>query len=165
MGRPSGSSGTVTGWEERGPEWRGFASGGAKLLFALGDQASLRLCVTEAAIDAMSLGALEGLRPDTLYLSTGGGWSPATTEMLFALATRPRAEIVAASDNSAGRYLCRAAQGACGRCRGRLRAASAPARGLERGSEAKGEKEMEERGDSENCRMPAVRLKGEAPPG
>jgi uncharacterized protein DUF3991/Toprim domain-containing protein len=94
------SSGTVTGWEERGPVWRGFASGGAKLLFALGGETSLRLCITEAAIDAMSLGALEGLRPDTLYLSTAGGWSPTTTQMVFALARRPGTEIVAASDNN-----------------------------------------------------------------
>jgi len=93
-------SGTVTGWEERGPDWRGFATGGAKLLFALGGETSLRLCITEAAIDAMSLGALEGLRPDTLYLSTAGGWSPTTTQMVFALARRPGTEIVAASDNN-----------------------------------------------------------------
>ena len=28
-------AGLVTGWEERGPEWRGFATGGAKVLFRL----------------------------------------------------------------------------------------------------------------------------------
>jgi hypothetical protein len=27
------AAGIVTGWEERGPEWRGFATGGAKVLF------------------------------------------------------------------------------------------------------------------------------------
>lgn len=47
--------GVVTGWEERGPEWRGFSTGGAKVLFRFGPCDALRLCVTEAAIDAMSL--------------------------------------------------------------------------------------------------------------
>jgi len=49
--------GVVIGWEERGPQWRGFSTGGAKLLFRLGSPDGLRLCVTEAAIDAMSLRA------------------------------------------------------------------------------------------------------------
>ena len=46
--------------------------------FPHGPARSEQICVTEAAIDAMSLAAIEGLRPDTLYVSTGGGWSPAT---------------------------------------------------------------------------------------
>lgn len=91
---------TVTGWEERGPDWRGFATGGAKVLFRFGRPDALRLCVTEAAIDAMSLAALEGIRADTLYLSTGGGWSPATDAALRALAGKPGAELVAATDNN-----------------------------------------------------------------
>ncbi|CDX12141.1 conserved hypothetical protein [Mesorhizobium plurifarium] len=94
------SKGTVTGWEERGPDWRGFATGGAKVLFRLGSPDALRLCVTEAAIDAMSLAALEGFRPDSIYLSTGGGWSPATDAALRALAARPGVELVAATDNN-----------------------------------------------------------------
>ncbi|WP_336510020.1 DUF3991 and TOPRIM domain-containing protein [Agrobacterium tumefaciens] len=65
--------GAVTGWEERGPDWRGFSSGGSKILFRLGSSNALRLCVTEAAIDAMSLASFEGLREGSLYLSTGGG--------------------------------------------------------------------------------------------
>ncbi len=93
--------GAVTGWEERGPNWRGFASGGAKVLFRLGRPDALRLCVTEAAIDAMSLAAIEGLREGSLYLSPGGGWSPATAEALRVLAVRPGAQIVAATDANA----------------------------------------------------------------
>ena len=93
--------GIVTGWEERGPDWRGFATGGAKVLFRLGRPEALRLCVTEAAIDAMSLAALEGLRVDTLYLSTGGGWSPATDAAIRALADKTGAQLVAATDNNA----------------------------------------------------------------
>jgi hypothetical protein len=95
--------GIVTGWEERGPAWRGFSTGGAKMLFRLGAPEGLRLCVTEAAIDAMSLAAIEGLRDGSLYLSTGGGWSPATQAALQTLAARPGAKLVAATDaNSQG---------------------------------------------------------------
>ncbi|MHB1101847.1 MAG: DUF3991 and toprim domain-containing protein [Devosia sp.] len=94
------ADGALTGWEERGPDWRGFATGGAKVLFRLGRHDALRLCVTEAAIDAMSLATLEGLRSDTLYLSTGGGWSPAADETMRALVVRPHVELVAATDNN-----------------------------------------------------------------
>ncbi|RUV50029.1 DUF3991 domain-containing protein, partial [Mesorhizobium sp. M5C.F.Ca.IN.020.29.1.1] len=94
------ADGAVTGWEERGPDWRGFATGGAKVLFRLGRPDALRLCVTEAAIDAMSLAALEALRADTLYLSTGGGWSPATDAAIRLVAKRSEARLVAATDNN-----------------------------------------------------------------
>lgn len=93
--------GAVTGWEERGPEWRGFSTGGAKVLFRFGPVRALRLCVTEAAIDAMSLAALERGRPDSLYLSTGGGWSPATEEAIRALSARDGVLLAAATDNNA----------------------------------------------------------------
>lgn len=96
----SDSVGVITGWEERGPSWRGFATGGAKLLFRLGTADCLRICVTEAALDAMSLAALEELRDDTLYISTGGGWAPATQTAIRALAGRANAVIVAATDNN-----------------------------------------------------------------
>lgn len=91
----------VTGWEERGPDWRGFANGGAKILFRLGAGDGLRLVVTEAAIDAMSLASLEGLREGSLYLSTGSGWSPATEADVRALASRPNAVLIAATDANA----------------------------------------------------------------
>ncbi|CAN7655718.1 DUF3991 and toprim domain-containing protein [Pararhizobium sp. LjRoot238] len=97
------NAGVVTGWEARGPQYRGFASGGTKVLFRIGLDTALRLAVTEAAIDAMSLAAIEGLRDGTLYLSTGGGWSPATQAALRELASRPDARLVAATDaNSQG---------------------------------------------------------------
>ena len=93
----------VVGWEERGSDWRGFSTGGSKVLFRFGPSDASRLCVTEAAIDAMSLAALEGLRAGTLYLSTGGGWSPATDAALADLAARPGSNLVAATDaNSQG---------------------------------------------------------------
>jgi Protein of unknown function (DUF3991)/Toprim-like len=96
----SDSGGVITGWEERGPSWRGFATGGAKELFRLGASGCLRICVTEAAVDAMSLAALEELRDDTLYVSTGGGWAPATEDAIRALAGRANAVIIAATDNN-----------------------------------------------------------------
>lgn len=97
------SNSRVVGWEERGSEWRGFSTGGSKVLFRFGPGDASRLCVTEAAIDAMSLAALEGSRAETLYLSTGGGWSPATDAALATLAARPGSNLVAATDaNSQG---------------------------------------------------------------
>lgn len=94
----SNCDGKVVGWEERGADWRGFATGGSKILFRFGSLNGNRICVTEAAIDAMSLAAIEGLRDDTLYLSTGGGWSPATDTALLTLAERPCTRLVAATD-------------------------------------------------------------------
>ncbi|WP_313523007.1 DUF3991 and toprim domain-containing protein [Shinella sp.] len=91
-------AGDVCGWEERGPEWRGFSTGGSKTLFRLGPRDGVRLCVTEAAIDAMSLAAFESLRDGSQYLSTGGGWSPLTDAALRTLASRPGVTLVAATD-------------------------------------------------------------------
>ncbi len=95
----------VVGWMGRAgtrvPEWRGFSTGGSKVLFRLGAPDALRLCVTEAAIDAMSLAAIEGLQDDTLYVSTGGGWSPRTEAALITLLARPNALLVCATDANA----------------------------------------------------------------
>ncbi len=52
------SAGALTGWEERGPAWRGFATDGGKELFRFGSEECERICITEAAIDAMSLAAM-----------------------------------------------------------------------------------------------------------
>lgn len=118
--RHENAAGAVIGWEERGPEWRGFATGGAKELFRFGAADALRACVTEAAIDAMSLAAIEKMRADTLYLSTGGGWSPATAVAIGRLAVRPGTMLVAATDNNtqgevyAERLEAIAAEAACG---------------------------------------------------
>ncbi len=92
--------GVLIGWEERGPQWRGFATGGAKELFRFGPAAASRVCVTEAAIDAMSLAAIQVLRPDTLFVSTGGGWSPASEDAIRDLAMRADSRLVAATDNN-----------------------------------------------------------------
>jgi Toprim domain-containing protein len=44
-----------------------------------------RLVLSEAAIDALSLAAIENLRGDTLYAVTGGGMGPGTIAALEAL--------------------------------------------------------------------------------
>lgn len=93
-------TGAVIGWEERGPDWRGFSKGGAKTLFRFGKADARRICVTEAAIDALSLAAIEQTRSDTLYVSTGGGWSPLTAHALETLASEEGAWLVAATDNN-----------------------------------------------------------------
>lgn len=157
---------TVTGWEERGPDWRGFATGGAKVLFRLGPVDGPRVCVTEAAIDAMSLAALEEQRPDTRYLSTGGGWSPASSEALLGLAVRADALLVAATDNNAqgesfaARLEALAADAGCGfvRLRPELEDWNEDLKAKRRRKDGREE-------ERDGCRMPAVRLKGEAPPG
>ena len=48
----------------------------------------------------MSLAAIEVLRSDTLYVSTGGGWSPATDQAIRSFARRADARLVAATDNN-----------------------------------------------------------------
>jgi hypothetical protein len=92
----------LAGWEERGEHWSGFASGGTKLLFQFGSAGSARVCVTEAAIDALSPAALEGPRPDTLYVSTAGGWSPLTKTAVCALAMDDRLLVAATDHDSQG---------------------------------------------------------------
>ncbi len=157
--------GVVTGWEERGPEWRGFSTGGAKVLFRLGPLNALRLCVTEAAIDAMSLAVQEQARLDSLYLSTGGGWSPATEAAIRALSMRHGAELVAATDNNeqGDRYAGRleTIAGEVGSGFVRLRPVE-----VDWNSELKARAGKEgERRREPDCRMAAGRVKGKASPG
>lgn len=69
-----------------------------EVLFRFGAPDATRMCVTEAAIDAMSLAAIEGMWEGTLYLSTGGGWSPTTEAALRELLSRQNAQLIAATD-------------------------------------------------------------------
>ncbi|WP_246765514.1 DUF3991 and TOPRIM domain-containing protein [Aminobacter sp. SR38] len=158
--------GVVTGWEERGPDWRGFATGGSKVLFRFGPIGALRLCVTEAAIDAMSLAAFEGAREGSQYLSTGGGWSPATDAALRMLAARPAARLVAATDaNDQGETFACARHRRCGRLR--LAASDAAGRGLERRAQGAGEGKEDVERERSGRGLPHARrrVKGEASPG
>ena len=101
--------GCVCHVEARGPDWKRALVGGTKTLFTFGriSNATRRLAVTEAPIDALSLAALEACRPETLYIATGGRMGPGTIAaletLLAQLAAFPGAQLVAATDaNAAG---------------------------------------------------------------
>jgi hypothetical protein len=103
--------GNLTGFEMRGPDYRGFSPGGDKTLFRLPGRlptssvALTRLVVAEAPIDAMSVAAIEHLRADTLYVATTGGIGPGTITALerqmWVLAMEERGEVVIATDADA----------------------------------------------------------------
>jgi hypothetical protein len=88
----------------RGPAWRSFSAGGDKTLFRLsgGPGRLSRVTVCEAAIDALSLAAIETCRFDTLYTATAGGMGPATIvalhQLLQGLAREPVGTLIAATD-------------------------------------------------------------------
>jgi len=157
-------AGMITGWEERGREWRGFSTGGSKLLFRFGPADAPRLCVTEAAIDAISLASLERARPDSLYLSTGGGWSLATDTAIRALATAAGALLVAATDNNcqgesyADRLKAMAVAIGCGF--ERLRPTQVDWNAELQAGTAKKQEEPQGRQEELGCRTPAGGLKG-----
>jgi hypothetical protein len=68
-------AGSIAHVDVRGPTYKGSLTGGAKSLFHLPPSARSfpRLVLAEAAIDALSVAAVEGLRADTLYAASGGG--------------------------------------------------------------------------------------------
>jgi hypothetical protein len=101
--------GKVTHIEIRGPDFKGSAKGGDKILFRLqgGPEPPRRFILAEAPIDALSLAALENIRSDTLYAASGGGLGPKTIQaieaVLGALAQIPGARFCSAADaNAAG---------------------------------------------------------------
>ena len=104
-----GADGAVSHVEVRGPDYRGSLRGGTKTLFRFGraGKGARRLAVTEAPIDALSLAAIDGHRPDTLYVATGGGIGPGTVSALQGamrvIVGAPGARLLAATDaNRAG---------------------------------------------------------------
>ena len=95
------SGGDVTGWEMRGPNYKGFSKGGRKRLFCIGATAPDRVAVTERAIDALSLAMIESWREGTLYVSTRGGWG-AEANGLLAAVLGGTARLVIATDRGSG---------------------------------------------------------------
>jgi hypothetical protein len=94
-GRPSG-------WEMRGPSFKGFLAGGAKGVFVFFlSEAPSRIAVCEAAIDALSLAVIDGPDDDTAYVSTGGGWGEAGSAAIGRLLSAART-VVAATDRGTG---------------------------------------------------------------
>lgn len=123
--------GSVTHVEIRGPSYKGSLRGGSKTLFrfSVAKNLAVRLVITEAPIDALSVATLEWGRSDTLYVATGGGMGPGTLAALQILcgelAPRLGAVVESAADaNRAGdRYAARHAEiaGAAGVAFRRLR--------------------------------------------
>ncbi len=94
-GRPSG-------WEMRGPSFKGFLAGGAKGVFVFSESdVPSRVAVCEAAIDALSLAAIDGACADTAYVSTGGGWGDAGNAAIGQLLSKSRM-VAAATDRGPG---------------------------------------------------------------
>jgi len=103
-------AGRPTGIEMRGSDYRNFSAGGDKTLFRLpgGLGPLTRVAVCEAAIDALSLAAIERSRSDTLYAATAGGMGPETVvalqQLLQILSSDPAGMLIAATDaDTAGR--------------------------------------------------------------
>ncbi|MBC7502802.1 MAG: toprim domain-containing protein [Herminiimonas sp.] len=81
---------------------RGLGTRGSKVLLRSGATgAARRIAVTESAIDALSLAALEDWEDETVYLSTGGGFGPLTANAIRVLLS-PATRLVAATDQGAG---------------------------------------------------------------
>lgn len=102
------AGGQFTGMEMRGPEYKGFSTGGiGKRLFGFrgdeGTEPARRLVVTEAAIDALSFAAMDRFQKGSLYTSTGGGMSPESEanlmQVMATVAKQPDARLVIAVDN------------------------------------------------------------------
>jgi hypothetical protein len=86
----------------RGPSFKGFLAGGAKGVFVFSvTDAPSRVAVCEAAIDALSLAAIDGADDDTAYVSTGGGWGEPGSVAIGQLFSKARM-VVAATDRGAG---------------------------------------------------------------
>ena len=83
---------------------KGSLAGGRSSSFRLPPSAQSfpRLVLAEAAIDALSVAAIESLRADTLYAASGGGMGPGTIAaleaLLTAMATLPGALFCSATD-------------------------------------------------------------------
>jgi hypothetical protein len=104
------AAGLLTGIEMRGSDYRNFSAGGSKTLFRLqgGPGPLTRVAVCEAAIDTLSLAAIERSRGDTLYAATAGGMGPQTVvaldQLLKVLSASPGGMLIAATDaDTAGR--------------------------------------------------------------
>src|ERR1700678_3608810 len=102
-------AGSVAHVDIRGPSFKGSLAGGAKSLFRMPASVLIRprLVLAEAAIDALSVAAVESLRANTLYAASGGGMGPSTIAaleaLLTAMAALPGALFCSAADaNGAG---------------------------------------------------------------
>ncbi|MBO1360281.1 DUF3991 and TOPRIM domain-containing protein [Acetobacter sacchari] len=101
------NSGALSGMEMRGPEYRGFSTGGiGKRLFRFEADPGAppsRIVVAEAAIDALSFAATDRFARNSVYLSTAGGMSPESLaefrQVLSLAAKQPDSRLIIAVDN------------------------------------------------------------------
>ena len=128
-------TGAVSHVDVRGGTYKGSLTGGAKALFCLHADGSPRprLVLAEAAIDALSIAAIENLREDTLYSATGGGMGPGTIAALEGAArthrNAPRRSLLQRHGREWGRGpLCGASPIASGNAQRTVRATSASTR-------------------------------------
>ena len=103
-------AGRVTGIEMRGPAWRSFSAGGGKTLFRLpgGPGPLPRVAVCEAAIDALSLAAIERCAATRSMPRPPAAWvrrpSPRCSSFCCDLSTDQAGLLIAATDaDTAGR--------------------------------------------------------------
>ncbi|MDE1905154.1 MAG: DUF3991 and TOPRIM domain-containing protein [Rhodospirillales bacterium] len=93
----------VTHVEIRGPDFKGSLKGGDKTLFVFrsAPAAACRLVIAEAPIDALSIASLEGRRPGSLYVATGGGMGPGTLDALQRICTEIKKQAGATVESAA----------------------------------------------------------------
>ena len=109
--------GKPSGWEMRGPHFKGFLAGGVKTAFVLAaHDAAPRIVVCESAIDALSLAALEGFAEDTAYVSTAGGWGEGGTVALDGLLATANQVVAATDQDPAGERLAARIERLASRC-------------------------------------------------
>ena len=95
----------ITGYEIRGPQFKGFAKNGTKGLWASGKNGGdTSLCIAESAISALSYAALHGVEK-TRFVSISGQMNQKTQPPLLALAIQalpPGGSVIEALDNDQG---------------------------------------------------------------
>ena len=154
------AAGALTGIEMRGPAWRGFSAGGTKTLFRLpGGPGSLpRVAVCEAAIDALSLAAIEQRGATRSMPRPPAAWGRGRSLPCKGFAGargRPRRPLHRRDRRRCGRQPLRGPARGYGRASpGSLRAAAAagPVEGLERhgGATRRGRNERPRRDKNES---------------
>lgn len=97
--------GTVTGVNGEGPDFKVMLKGSRKTLYRLpGSDNTSRVVLTERPLETLAVAQIEKLRPDTLYVGTGGALSQGSLEALKAELARikdlPDAELAVATGRS-----------------------------------------------------------------
>ena len=169
--------GVVSHVDVRGPTYKGSLTGGAKSLFRLPPKGPPlpRLVLAEAAIDALSVAAIESLRKDTLYTRDGRRHGPGHDRRARGAARQyrnapRRASLQRCGRQWTGRPLRRPPPIACRKIQDPIRAASPSNRGgrLERRPARQIRNERSEGHDHARCdrhiAIPNARLRTHGKP-